>query len=57
MKLLRITVLFLILGELIILLHISRHSDNIEFLYDWNVVKKFRVDSLEERIQKLEHVK
>lgn len=54
MKLLQISVLLLILGQLIILLHIDRNNDNMKFMYQWNIVKTLRSNNLEQRIQKLE---
>lgn len=57
MKFLQICVLLLIIGETILLLHISRINDNVEFLYKWNIIKTLRNNDFEARIHKLEEKK
>ncbi len=54
MKFLQIAVLFALIGNLILLLHISRINDNLEFMYRWNIVKTIRANDFEARIKLLE---
>lgn len=57
MTFLRFAILCSLIANLILLLHISRINDNVEFLYKWNIIKTLRSDVFEARIHKLEEKK